>query len=251
MFKQLARQLANRAGYDIVRRSSGEPVAPPDISDADWAIVRAALPYTHTSVERLHALVDAVRYVSRNRIPGDIAECGVWRGGSMMAVALALAAENDTSRTLYLYDTYEGMTAPSEHDVRFDGMAAAPKYEEITSAAGKWCHAGIEDVTANMTSTGYPPDRLRYVVGKVEDTIPGTQPRQLALLRLDTDWYESTRHELNHLYPLVSPYGVVIFDDYGHWQGARKAADEYLAGVGHPVFLSRIDYTGRLMIKPG
>ena len=72
-------------------------------------------------------------------------------------------------------------------------------------------------------------------------------PERIALLRIDTDWYESTRHELVHLYPRLSPGGVLIIDDYGHWQGARKAVDEYFqAGL----FLNHIDYTGRLAIKP-
>ena len=86
-----------------------------------------------------------------------------------------------------------------------------------------------------MASTGYPPDRVRYVKGPVERTIPDRLPGgPIALLRLDTDWYESTRHELLHLFPLLSPGGVLIIDDYGHWSGARKAVDEYLGGLAVP-----------------
>src|ERR1051325_10354963 len=106
------------------------------------------------------------------------------------------------------------------------------------------------------------PDRMaamyeaaRYVAGytlegTVEETIPAQAPERIALLRLDTDWYESTRHELVHLYPRLVPGGVLIIDDYGHWEGARKAVDEYIAQNNLRLFLNRIDYAGRLAIKP-
>ena len=89
------------------------------------------------------------------------------------------------------------------------------------------------------------------VAGKVEDTIPKHLPGQMSVLRLDTDWYESTKHELTYLYPLLAPYGVLIIDDYGHWQGARKAVDEYFQSQAGTHFLHRIDYTGRLLVKSG
>ena len=99
-----------------------------------------------------------------------------------------------------------------------------------------------------MKSTGYPVGNIRLLKGKVEDTIPGTMPAKIALLRLDTDWYESTKHELTYLFPLLEKSGVLIIDDYGAWQGARKAVDEYLKDNG-TVYLNRIDFTGRLLIK--
>ena len=114
---------------------------------------------------------------------------------------------------------------------------------------GLWAYAGLEEVRRNVLSTGYPEDRIAFIQGKVEDTIPGTIPEKIALLRLDTDWYESTRHELTHLYPLLSSSGILIIDDYGHWQGARRAVDEYLGAMPAPTYLHRIDYTGRLALK--
>lgn len=108
------------------------------------------------------------------------------------------------------------------------------------------CYSPIEEVKANMLQTGYPAANIVWVKGKVEETIPATIPAQIALLRLDTDWYESTRHELQHLYPLLSSKGVLLIDDYGAWQGARKATDEFF---GNRVYLHRIDWTGRLLIK--
>jgi hypothetical protein len=84
----------------------------------------------------------------------------------------------------------------------------------------------------------------------VEDTIPGNMPKKIALLRLDTDWYESTKHELTHLFPLLQSNGVLIIDDYGHWEGARKAVNEYISDKHIRILLNRIDYTGRIAIKP-
>jgi hypothetical protein len=86
-------------------------------------------------------------------------------------------------------------------------------------------------------------------VGKVEDTIPADIPEKIALLRLDTDWYESTKHELIHLFPRLQKGGVLIIDDYGFWKGARKAVDEYFAENNIQILLNRIDDTGRMAIK--
>jgi O-methyltransferase len=206
--------------------------------------------FTMTSIERMYALYQAVTYVNRAAIPGDVVECGVWRGGSSMLAALTLLELQDTTRTLYLYDTFEGMSRPTDQDVSFRGHAATPRWEERRHGEGSaWCEARIEDVRTNLSATGYPSDRLRFIQGKVEDTIPSVIPDKISVLRLDTDWYESTRHELDHLYPRLEIGGVLIIDDYGHWQGARLAADEYFAAHDIQLLLHRIDYTGRIAIK--
>jgi len=105
-----------------------------------------------------------------------------------------------------------------------------------------------ETVYKNLLTTGYPEERIHMVRGPVEETLPQQAPERLALLRLDTDWYESTRRELVHLYPRLSDGGVLIVDDYGHWSGARRAVDEYFGQVGSRTFLSPLDYTGRLAV---
>ena len=97
--------------------------------------------------------------------------------------------------------------------------------------------------------SGYPPERVHYVQGKVEETLLGKRPRSIACLRLDTDWYESTRDELEHLFPLLVPGGVLILDDYGFWAGQKKAVDEYFAAHGITLLLQRIDANARLAIK--
>jgi O-methyltransferase len=217
----------------------------PDITPAERRILRIVGPFTKTSAERLVALIRATHYVVDNEVPGSFAECGVWRGGSMMAVALALQDAGDTSRTLYLYDTFEGMTAPTLLDRDFAGQPASVR----APRTGPWLRVGLDEARDNLLSTGYPAEQLRFVAGKVEETIPATIPQSLALLRLDTDWYQSTHHELLHLYPLLQPKGILIIDDYGHWEGARRATDEYLKQAGACMYLHRIDYTGRIGVK--
>ena len=181
-------------------------------------------PFTMTSWERLYAAHQAVTYISANSIPGAIVECGVWRGGSSMMMAGALLKLGDAARELYLFDTFAGMTPPIEKD----GEAAKVVWSQNQKDdVNLFCYAPLEDVQKNLRSTGYAYEKIHFVKGPVEKTIPGTLPDQIALLRLDTDWYESTYHELTHLFPRLAKNGVLIIDDYGHWQGARQAVDQY------------------------
>lgn len=251
--KQFLQNTYRRFRYDLVRYINRHPEldSVPDLSEAERKTILNARPYTMTSIERMAALINAVTYVSRNQIPGDIAECGVWRGGSMMTVALTLLSLGDTSRNLYLYDTYEGMSDPTSNDKSLDGAEAKELLTRSQKGTGIWCYASLDDVRNNIHSTGYPKEKIHLIKGKVEETIPNTLPKNLALLRLDTDWYESTLHELKHLYPLLNSKGVLVIDDYGHWQGARKAVDEYFQAKGQSIYLHRIDYTGRILVKTG
>lgn len=254
--------LARRAGIQVRRipaRWHGQPVSLATLgllSEADRRIAFAVEPYTCTSLARVAALIRTVRYLTRYRIPGAFVECGVFRGGSMMAVALTLLDEHAADRDLYLFDTFEGMTPPTDRDLRADGAPAQEVLDTTQrreNAPTVWCFASEPEVRKNLASTGYPPERIHYVRGRVEDTLPYAPGFEVALLRLDTDWYESTRHELTHLYPQLSPGGVLIIDDYGDWQGAREATDEYLrTHPEFPILLYPIDETGRIAVKvPG
>jgi hypothetical protein len=204
-----------------------------------------------TSPERLHALVTAVEHVTRAGIPGDFVECGVWKGGSMMAVARTLLKRGCSDRTLWLFDTFDGMPPPSDVDCDLHGRSASSLLAaEDRETSLFWAVAPLAAVRYNLESTGYPAERIRYVQGRVEDTLPARAPDLIALLRLDTDWYSSTRHELVHLFPRLSPGGVLIVDDYGHWQGCRRAVDEFIEEQRIAMLLCRIDYTGRIAVKP-
>ena len=232
-------------GIDIVRYQSELPL-PPDFDEAVSQTFLKVKPFTMTSPERIFALCEAVKYIVANNIPGDIVECGVWKGGSMMAVADTLLSLNQETKHLYLFDTFEGMTDPSENDLDFRGVKATKLMEEIQKVGSGWCSAQLEEVKAAMHSVGYDENKIHLVQGKVEDTIPEQSPSTIALLRLDTDWYDSTRHELIHLFPRISPGGVIIIDDYGYWQGARKAVDEYIKENKISLLLNRMDFTGRI-----
>lgn len=223
---------------------------PPDFSADEASLCEVVSPYTMTSPERIFALRQSVIHICKNRIPGSIVECGVWKGGSMMAVAKTLIHCGER-RSLFLCDTFDGMPPPSDGDRDFSGVDASTcMAREDKATSPIWAYGPLEEVEANMQSTGYPKELIHYVVGRVEETIPAAAPREIAILRLDTDWYESTRHELEHLYPRLSVGGILIIDDYGHWQGARKAVDEYFGRMHPTVFLNRVDYTCRLVVKP-
>jgi O-methyltransferase len=240
-------QAAYRLGYTIKRNAAAAEPHYLELDPIYSDIIQNVRPYTMTSVERIGALVDSVRYIGRAEIPGCIVECGVWRGGSMMAVALTLMEAGDI-RDLYMFDTYAGMTQPADMDVDYRGTPAEGHYHEsIADGFVDWCYATLEDVRHNLLSTGYPEDRIHFVKGDVMDTIPCPEIAEIAILRLDTDWYASTRHELEILYPMVVDGGILIIDDYGHWQGCKKAVDEYFGPQGP--FMCGVDDTCRLIVK--
>jgi O-methyltransferase len=220
--------------------------------------IKKLVPYTMTvnrGIESSYSLYKAVEYIIKNNIPGDFVECGVWRGGSVMLIALALAHFGDTKRKIFLYDTFTGMTKPDEKDVDWDGLNLQKKWEEDSAQTKSnstmmWGYGGsIEEVRKNVYSSNYPKDNFIFIKGPVENTIPDTVPEKIALLRLDTDWYASTYHELVHLYPILSVGGILIIDDYGWCRGSRQATDKYIKENKLNLFLSRIDESVRLAIK--
>jgi O-methyltransferase len=231
-------------GYEVHRLSSRSPTAdlPADFTNAEIDLWRTVSPFTMTSPAAVYVLADAVRYLVANAIQGAFVECGVWRGGSMMVVAQTLIERGRTDADLYLFDTFEGMVEPTQVDVSRTGETA----EEFERVAGKdWATASLEQVQTALRLVPYAASKIHFVKGRVEDTIPKRAPDHIALLRLDTDWYESTKHELFHLYPRLAPGGVLIIDDYAYWRGARTATDEFFRELGVHPFLVRIDSDGR------
>lgn len=221
--------------------------------DADFLpIYERCRRFTMTSSDRMYALYKAVEYIEQASVPGDIIECGVWKGGSMMVAAYTLLKLGRATRHLYLFDTYEGLPKPDEKlDVDIWGNRGIDGWlpHRKTDESSDWALATIDEVRSNLEGTGYPSNLLHFIKGMVEKTIPENAPESIALLRLDTDWYSSTLHELVHLFPRLSRNGVIIIDDYGHFKGARKAVDEYIAQHKLPILLNRVDYAGRIAIK--
>jgi len=222
-----------------------------DFTQHERDTFRLVKPFTMTSPERIVSLVRAVEHIAKHNISGDIVECGVWKGGSVMAMLHTLTRMNVTDRKIWLFDTFEGMSSPTDLDKDPQGRLAAERLQtEDKFKSNVWAYSGLEEVKLNVGKLHYPEDNINYVVGKVEDTLPSNTVGDIALLRLDTDWYESTKIEFEILYPKVQSGGIVIVDDYGHWEGCRRAVDEYFERNSIRVFLSRIDYTARIFVKP-
>ena len=242
--KAILKKIIHALGYEYQRLSERTFNMEPEFLE----LYEHCKPYTMTSPERMNALYLAVRHIVKMNVPGDFVECGVWRGGSCMLIAHTLVKMGATDRQIRLFDTFEGMSKPTEIDRNVHGVVAREKWQD-TDAGREWCAASLEDVRHNMESTGYPMANISFIQGKVEDTLPAAAPAAVALLRLDTDWYESTRQELTVLYPRLCRNGVLILDDYGHWAGAKKAVDEYFLDHPEPLLLNRIDKSGRLALK--
>jgi hypothetical protein len=225
---------------------------PSDFTEIEIENITAVRGFTMTSHERQVVLLRAVDYLVQNKIEGDIVECGVWKGGSMMLIARKLLQLNAIGRNLFLFDTFEGMSDPNEKDVSaIDKSTASELLQKENKLEGDnvWCYSSLDEVKTNLEKTNYPQEKIFYFKGKVEDTLPEPSIDKIALLRLDTDFYESTKHELEILYDFLVPGGVLIIDDYGHWTGSKKAVDEFIEKRKLKIFLNRIDYTGRLAIK--
>lgn len=228
-----------------------------DLDPSEREIIDAVTGITLVNSLGLHALIQAVDYVIGRDIPGAFVECGTYRAGCAMAIAMRLEQLGVRDRDIHLFDTFEGMPAPERPDDRTtflrDGLTIGQMFSdarEDPEQAAAWFEDVEEIARRNVESTGFPADRLHLVRGKVEDTIPEHAPGPIALLRLDTDWYESTIHELEHLYPVLSSGGVLVIDDYGVLTGARDATDEYFSGEHGPVLLHRVNFAVRQAIKP-
>lgn len=260
--KKIIKRFVEKLGYDIKKISHEKVGFSPKYSsfnEIDYEVIEndffkiyeVCKTETMTSIEKLYSLYCSVNYVLDNNIQGDFVECGVWRGGSAMLMALILQSRNKNNRKIFLYDTFNGMTAPTEHDIHvYSGKTASHiSQQDYNSEHSKWCNASINIVKENMDKTGYQSDKIIYVEGRVEDTIPENLPQEISLLRLDTDFYESTLHELNYLFPLLSKNGVLLSDDYGFWEGQKKATDRYFKEHDIHLLMHRIDYAGRVAIK--
>ena len=205
-------------------------------------------PFTMTSVERIGALYDSLEYIRANNIQGDFVECGVWKGGNILGIMEYLAFHKMTDRKVFLYDTFEGMTPPEDIDKDLNGRKAESILEDVM------CISPIDEVRETILRSSFPMANVTFVVGDVCKTLNNANnlhKNNLALLRLDTDWYASTKKEMEVLYPKLNFGGVLIVDDYGHWKGSKTAVDEYFEGQGISPQIEQIDYTGIKIIKHG
>lgn len=238
----------------IRQRFSRSPAdaLPVEATSSDREIISAVAEYSMATPIRIWNAIRLVRYAVDREIPGDIVECGVWRGGISFAMLLEARRLGDVQRRLYMYDTFEGMTQPSALDRDAASQTSASELLRMSPrqvGSNIWCIAGMNQVDAARKSLGIPDSAVRMIAGDVLNTLAEVRPAEIAVLRLDTDWYESTRAELETLYPLLSTRGALIVDDYGHWLGARRAVDEFLASQSPTPFVHVVDGTARYLIK--
>lgn len=249
-----ANALFRTVGLEVHKARPGTPAMPVELTKDEAEIVayvkRCGL--TMVSYERLWATAMACKHAVEQRISGDFVECGVWRGGNAI-VAAAVFKHYGDMRRVYLFDTFKGMTQPSSLDTEAaTGASVLETYlQKQKETHNEWAYASLEEVRANFENAGVLSDRVIFVVGDVLQTLNATAnlPAAICALRLDTDWYESTKKELEVLYPRLSVGGALIIDDYGYFTGARKATDEYFSALGTRPFLQYTDETGRLGVK--
>ncbi len=256
--KSRVQNILSGMGYALVRsKNHKEPPFPIEFSVEDRDLVRDVIAsnLSMVSLEGLCSTLAACKYVCERDVEGDFVECGVWRGGNAL-IAAEIFRRYNSSKRVYLFDTFRGMTEPSIEDTSLaDGTSALGEFQSSDRGDyNAWCFSSEEEVRNAFRSRELLSDRVVFVAGDVEKTLDDTDnlPNSISLLRLDTDWYESTRKELEVLYPLLSQGGCLIVDDYGVWSGAKKATDEYFqqATYSKP-FFHVTDNTRRIAVKNG
>lgn len=200
-------------------------------------------PYTKSNEARLESMAQALRKVDEDRVPGDVVECGVWKGGNIMLARLL-----SPTRACWMFDTFDGMTEPHpEYDIKRDGERAIDRYNQKKEGGTKWDAVSLLEVQAGFMELGLVTDKIHFVAGPVEHSLKTITPFRIAVLRLDVDWYAPTKAALEALYGRISFNGFLIIDDYGHWMGCKKAVDEYFRGNAPP--FHDADYTCRVFRK--
>ena len=249
MLKRIANKVFKTFGYELVKKNP-QSRFPIEISADEMKFISEILypkrnssnsiPLSMVTIKRLWAVISATKYIVENNIEGDLVECGVWRGGCSIAIARTLE-KLGSEKKVYLFDTFEGMTEPTTFDKKASGnLDAHEKFRKLQKDNyNEWCYASLEDVK-NSFSKYNLLSHAEFIKGDVKKTLKkiNNVPQKISLLRLDTDWYESTKIELEILYPLLQSKGVLLIDDYGSWEGARKAVDEYM---------NNLDFTNKPM----
>ena len=252
MIKRTVRYVLKKNGYQL-KKIDSQKIYPTGASQQEIDTLKLVQDFTMNPPLRTFSLIKIVKHIIERNIPGDFIECGVWRGGSSMAIAKTLFDLGVKDRKIFLYDTFEGMTQAGRLDFDID---TGEHYHEILNKidfnldSHIWAYAPLSDVEKNMSKIKLASDQVIFVKGDVKDTLSRKLPINIALLRLDTDFYESTKLELEILYPLVSSGGAVLVDDYGAWAGSQIATDEYRRINNINSYLNIIDNESRLFFKP-
>lgn len=245
--KNLINKTFNQFGYSII--NNNQKIV--ELSEKDKNLINLISNYSMTPKIRIFNLLQALRYLKNKKIPGDYVECGVWKGGNILLLKKFLETEDLHQRNIYAYDTFEGMTKPDENDFEISNNDFATKLlkKDKSKKTNVWGICSLEEVKKNISKHVKNLNNINFIKGPVENTLNENKntPEKISLLRLDTDWYQSTKKELEVLYEKVESGGIIIIDDYGHWGGSKKAVDEFFSNKF--VWMHYVDYACRLIIK--
>ena len=248
------KNLIYRIGKKLVKISNKEQILPVEFDNRDKEIFDYVVneKLTMTSPQDIVTTILSAKHVAANQMDGDFVECGVWRGGNIIAAKLVFNEMNHQAK-IYLYDTFTGMTEPTEKDIHIK-TGTIPIKDFLLAKKDNyvdWCYSSIEEVKDNVKRAGLSIENIEFIKGDVLETLKDEKnlPNTISVLRLDTDWYDSTKIELEVLYPRLINNGFLIVDDYGHWEGQKRAVDEYFRNIKKP-FMHIIDPpSSRILIK--
>ena len=248
-FKKLVKKVFIIFGYRLFKITKDENNLPVEIEDNIKDIIKVCSKYSMTGEKRMYLLSEAIKEVKRQNLEGDFLECGIWKGGNIILFKKLNILYN-LKKNIYAYDTFEGMPASNEFDKDYNENFASDlmsKEEKNSNLNNIHCYSPYEEVVNNI-SKYVEVSNIKFIKGKVEETLLENIniPKKISILRLDTDFYSSTKIELEVLYNRLVKGGILIIDDYGHWKGARKAVDEFFNGKE---WLHYVDYTCRYIIK--
>lgn len=251
MLKTLIKKILNL--FQLELKFKKEIKFPPELSVEEIDAIRDIKKNNLTmgSIEKLIDTALACKYILNKNIDGDFVECGVWRGGHSI-LAKKILELNNSNKKVWMFDTFSGMTEPTEVDKKFSSKdKAIKKYTEtLNNDFSRWCYSSIEEVKDNCKKASLNLTGINFIKGDILDKLENTKlPNKISFLRLDTDWYESTKKELEYLYPLLVKHGVITIDDYGSWEGSKKAVDEYFLKNNIHLFLQAVTHSQRTAIK--
>ena len=218
-----------------------------EVNNYEKKLINKCLQYSMTNFERMWSLIQSFHHVRQESLVGDFVECGVWKGGNIILLKKLIEKFN-MKKNIYGFDTFEGMVEPSFYDVNYNNKSAKKMFDEHKKNEIGFAMCSLDDVKRNIKKNT-KTDNIFLFKGKVEDTLKNKRklPKKISILRLDTDFYESTKIELEILFPRLVKGGVLIVDDYGFWKGAKKAVDEYFCDYRQ--FMHYVDHSCRLLIK--
>lgn len=253
--KAYIQSVFNLLGFQVVRRDpEPDSLFPVEIEEEDRKLLRYVIDnnLSMVSPEGLYSTLSAAKYVCENGVEGDFVECGVWRGGNAI-IAAEIFLRYKSDKKVFLFDTFSGMSEPSSEDRGLlDGQLAIAQYQDSDKGThNEWCYASLQEVRGNFANRNLLHQNVIFIQGDVAATLNEGKnlPDSISILRLDTDWYESTKLELETLFPRVSIGGCLIVDDYGFWSGSRKATDEYFKTQKTKPLFHATDFTRRIGVK--